>query len=518
MHQYSTRVSQNPAFVWDRPTVPEQWEDEPFINGQTKGNTTEGGLLEALLDIPDHSSRRNYELPIFERIFNQEALQKISDDDYEDPTALAVWIHDRNSTMNKSRSYNGAMPTKRFDKVLKQKVYLPTFFLPLLILARPPSNHTRGACLEFITATNPYDQEDALPAPEGGNLTVGRVWGTLAEEPSHLSRTSRSLCRIRTTHDLSFLSRSNTRSKDEGISDVLHECHTSMFMTGWNVNFWTAVCLNDTYYYDDDTFEHNEDMLRHYHNCGPPDELNPPFDPLSIGNLTADATSPNDPREYFLLILKHRTQKLKEEWANVLLFLEEGIHQYTIKAYQKFDSRDASLIIVPSHPGHPSRTENTNHSIQRIVDDLEGFLDRFNDLKKEVDDFKTQIGLHVAVDGGRAIGLQYWNVTITRKPRYFFSLSLSLRSLMGLILLVLPQHPSAASSLDFSGRRTPDHTKKHSVNITVPVQIKEKISRTNLPTLAEVDSIYATQPSRSAPLQSLSEVTQTALALLHYNL
>ncbi|KAK2021297.1 hypothetical protein LX32DRAFT_263655 [Colletotrichum zoysiae] len=59
-----------------------------------------------------------------------------------------------------------------------------------------------------------------------------------------------------------------------------------------------------------------------------------------------------------------------------------------------------------------SRTSNTLHLISHMIDDLDGLLGDLNDLRTEVENFKSQIALHVAVDAGRAIGLQYWNVTI----------------------------------------------------------------------------------------------------------
>lgn len=127
MQQSTAWPSQTAAFVWNRPAVPKQWEDEPFINGQTKGSTEECRLLDAFLDIPEHSSRRNYELPVFERIFPLQTLDDIGNDKYEDPpNHLAAWVHDRNSETRKTRSYNGSMITKKFDKVLKQKVCFPT--------------------------------------------------------------------------------------------------------------------------------------------------------------------------------------------------------------------------------------------------------------------------------------------------------------------------------------------------------------------------------------------------------
>ncbi|WQF82056.1 hypothetical protein CDEST_07070 [Colletotrichum destructivum] len=103
-----------------------------------------------------------------------------------------------------------------------------------------------------------------------------------------------------------------------------------------------------------------------------------------------------------------------EAWArqtsNLLIKLIAVLSK-TIKTYRRFDAIDASLI-NRADGGLSSRTENTLHLIKLIVDDLDGFLEDFKDLKNLVEEFKSQIGLHVTVDGGRAISLQHWNVTI----------------------------------------------------------------------------------------------------------
>ncbi|WQF82055.1 hypothetical protein CDEST_07069 [Colletotrichum destructivum] len=329
MRTTTNPASHTPTFVWDRSGVPEQWEDESFVNGQTRGSTVDRSLLEDFIYIPDHSSTSNYEFTTFEGIFHSNALENINQGKYEGTNGLTAWIHDRNSDSYQCRSYNGAMSTEGFDRVLRRKrfsepnevdahtrrIYLPNPHPTILgVLALRSSQQQTPMIRKIIYR---HLKADASLSVEFG--LGGRTFAFEASIPFFVvkrskivmrdARTTSSGSQIRKTHDLSFLSKSYTWSKDEGASDALHECHISMFITGWNVNFWTAVCLNDTYYYDDDILGYNEDMLRHYDNRGPPDESTPPLDPLSIGNLTADAISPNDPRDYFLLILKHRTQK-----------------------------------------------------------------------------------------------------------------------------------------------------------------------------------------------------------------
>ncbi|KAK2051806.1 hypothetical protein LY76DRAFT_673520 [Colletotrichum caudatum] len=364
MLQTTTRSDQTSAFVWDRPTVPESWENTSFIDGNTKGSTDDQRLLDAFLDIPDHSSRSNYELSVFNQIFDSHKLEKISDGNYEDTDGLTVWIHDGNRTTGETRPYNGPMVTKMFDEVLKRKrlsdpelsdVHIRRMYLPnpypstLGVLALSSSQqhrviirkmiykHLKGDAslsVEFGLAGRNFTFEAHIPF-----FVLKR--GTVTKMDNRMTSQSNP---IRKTHDLSFLSRSRTRLNNDTTADVLHECHTSVVMTGWNLDFWTAWCLNDTYYYDDDNNGcYNEDMLSYYVKADQSDEdydFSHELDPLSIGNLFADRASPKDPRDYFLLILKFRIQKCKEEWANILHSVDESVSQYSNEQYFGFDFSD----------------------------------------------------------------------------------------------------------------------------------------------------------------------------------
>ncbi|KAK2037336.1 hypothetical protein LZ31DRAFT_481479 [Colletotrichum somersetense] len=355
MLQTTTWANQTFAFVWDRPTPPKDWENTSFIDGNTKGSTNDQRLLDAFLEIPDHSSRSNYELLVFDQIFDSDKLEKISDGNYEDTTGLTVWIHDRNSKTGETRPYNGPIVTKKFDEVLKRKrlsdseltdVHIRRMYLPnpypstLGVLALSSSQQHRVIIRKMIYK---HLKGDASLSVEFG--LAGRTFTFEAHIPFFVLKRSTTAKRdnrmtskrkpIRKTHDLSFLSRSRTRPNNETTSDVLHECHTSVVITGWNRDFWTAWCLNDTYYYDDDDNDYsNEDMLLYYVKTDQDDEndddydMSHKLDPLSIGNIFADRLSPRDPRDYFLLILKFRIQKYKEEWANIFHHVNESITQY----------------------------------------------------------------------------------------------------------------------------------------------------------------------------------------------
>ncbi|KAK1593690.1 uncharacterized protein LY79DRAFT_177190 [Colletotrichum navitas] len=373
MQETTTWADQTSAFVWDRPTVPESWENTSFIDGETKGNTNGQSLLEAFLDIPDHSSRSNYELSVFNQIFESDRLEKISDGDYEDTKGLTVWIHDRNITTGETRPYNGPIVTKKFDEVLKRErlsdpeltdVHIRRMYLPnpypstLGVLALSSSQQHRVMIREMIYK---HLKGDTSLSVEFG--LAGRTFTFESHIPFFVLKTSTAAKMdnrmnskskpLRKTHDLSFLSRSRNRLHNDTTAAALHECHTSMVITGWNLNFWTAWCLNDTYYYDDDGNDCcNEDMLLYYVKPDKNDDDNDDddsghdLDPLSIGNLSANGTSPEDPREYFLLILKFRMQKYKEEWANILHYVNDSVSHSWILISHSYERKQPWEILM----------------------------------------------------------------------------------------------------------------------------------------------------------------------------
>ncbi|KAF4840862.1 hypothetical protein CGCSCA4_v009991 [Colletotrichum siamense] len=264
---------------------------------------------------------------------------------------------------------------------------------------------------------------------------------------------------LRKTTDLSFLSMSKEGDQDSGKvpeeTDYLYECQTSFIVTGWDTSSWTAICLADSYF-EDQTDAEDPYMLPHY--VKDPDV--PDLDPLSIGKLTADRVAASDPREYFLLIMKNRVMRLREIWTNVDFHLGERINQYlsrpslllrrrntnlgttdgdsavvegseewlkrirtllnrlmkmleaSVTTLYRFLDRDFARIDALADEMSSIRMNNSFDKISASVEDLEKISERFKNLKSDVDNFASQLGTHIAVDGVRALKLQYLNVTI----------------------------------------------------------------------------------------------------------
>lgn len=130
----------------------------------------------------------------------------------------------------------------------------------------------------------------------------------------------------RETTDVSFLSTSllgaETSTKSEE-HEFLYEAQTSLVVFGWNRTIWTACALTDTYFYPDAFNPNNEDLLAYYEDV---EEIE--WDAISMAELPIDRVSINDPREYFLMTLKIRGEKCKDEWRNVLYHMKIGVRKY----------------------------------------------------------------------------------------------------------------------------------------------------------------------------------------------
>ncbi|KAH8879800.1 hypothetical protein GQ53DRAFT_774668 [Thozetella sp. PMI_491] len=102
-------------------------------------------------------------------------------------------------------------------------------------------------------------------------------------------------------------------------------------VTGHSKSIYTAYCLVDTYFYEDGE-ERDRESIRHYMTEAEeldgmsPDALS--LDPLTLGKSTVNVQL-QDAREYFLFILNARVECLKEEWINVITFLQDKIDRYT---------------------------------------------------------------------------------------------------------------------------------------------------------------------------------------------
>src|SRR6201999_3345192 len=107
---------------------------------------------------------------------------------------------------------------------------------------------------------------------------------------------------LRQTRDVSFLDWKNAER-----SGYLHEVQTSFVLAGWNDYLWTSYCFDDVY------FEAWKD--REFLFSGRKGILTPGnrTDPIRRGRPIADDAFQN-PREYFLAVLRIRVMHVRNEW------------------------------------------------------------------------------------------------------------------------------------------------------------------------------------------------------------
>lgn len=146
--------------------------------------------------------------------------------------------------------------------------------------------------------------------------------------PRKDSRTTTDGNPIRNTHDLSFLLKAKTEHDHQTVTDYLYECQTSICLTGSNIHKWTAVALVDTFFEEEDG--NNPNTVPHYVKEADPEaaEVSRDMDPLSIGMTTADDLWVKDPREYFPLVIRHRAERIKDEWENASVQLSQRINDH----------------------------------------------------------------------------------------------------------------------------------------------------------------------------------------------
>ncbi|EQB51836.1 hypothetical protein CGLO_08596 [Colletotrichum gloeosporioides Cg-14] len=264
--------------------------------------------------------------------------------------------------------------------------------------------------------------------------------------------------RLRNHIDLTFLSESKSKKILTEGNEYLYEGQSSVCVTGRNTVVWTALCLADTHF--DNPDPNNEYLLSFYDSTEDSDSTSLPMDALSVGSRTAINMSGLDPREYFLLVVKFRVQRIKDEWIKILYELKDRTNAYlydphiplrrrktslgtaadesqdverseawvkqsshlltrlinciaeTIGVWEKFASRDAERLIHGTDDDIAGRIVSTCWDIRELFDEMEKAHTGLKSLKSELENFKTELSMHVAVDGSRAIILQYWNVTV----------------------------------------------------------------------------------------------------------
>lgn len=81
----------------------------------------EDSLLDLFLDVFTKSPKLGYERPVFEGFFGHGLLERIRDDDFEEPSQPIAWLYDVNQN-NEPRAYSGLQTAKQLHHYTTLKV------------------------------------------------------------------------------------------------------------------------------------------------------------------------------------------------------------------------------------------------------------------------------------------------------------------------------------------------------------------------------------------------------------
>ena len=151
---------------------------------------------------------------------------------------------------------------------------------------------------------------------------------------------------VREHIDVSFLDHGLEDTRECGERYLLQKATTSLVITGFNSEHWTAILLTDCYFHT--TNEYNTDTLGYYNTDSEEDGSNQEaqndgdvpedfdteqdmWDPFTIGSTPMEK-SENHATEYFLLSAACRMRQVQEESALLVGFLVEKINLYVSKS------------------------------------------------------------------------------------------------------------------------------------------------------------------------------------------
>lgn len=147
--------------------------------------------------------------------------------------------------------------------------------------------------------------------------------------------------------DISFL-----ESKHSDVHTFLYEAQVSCVIAGSDIWTWIAYCFVDTYF---DSKGRRETVSSYYE----PGSVGPGIsqDPFTRGQTPAEGTF-NDPREYFLTVLRYRLEQILNEWMRVVQVLETSIHEHK------------NLLLSSSRRKYSSKSRDFVTKLQLLSQDL----------------------------------------------------------------------------------------------------------------------------------------------------
>ncbi|KAF6823980.1 hypothetical protein CPLU01_11117 [Colletotrichum plurivorum] len=390
MHPRTSRSMRCQPFKWSRPVTTRDSEtskaDQHLITQHhfsSSGNDDES-LLDLFLDVGTKSPKLGYERPEFERFFGHGLLERIRDDDFEEPSQPTAWLYDVNQN-NEPRAYSGLLTAKQLHHYTTLKAgaeFVLEFHMPCLVW-------------------------------QDGQVLREDMRVTMDGKP------------IRQGESLSFLSASRDGNIPPEATEILYECQTSFCVTGWDISAWTAICLVDSYF-DDESDEDDPRMLPYYPKSDEPDSPEP--DALCLGKCLADRIMLKDPREYFLLGCKFHIERISQEWEKIGFKLQQKMKTYrttlrtadgdsanvegseawfkqtsrlitdlismlqkTVKCLFQFVERDSHRIDNDADEITSAALKSSFSDILIFGYELEKVLDKLEHLRQKVETFQNQL-------------------------------------------------------------------------------------------------------------------------------
>ncbi|KAL7619657.1 hypothetical protein AAE478_010198 [Parahypoxylon ruwenzoriense] len=133
---------------------------------------------------------------------------------------------------------------------------------------------------------------------------------------------------IRQYQDITFLRTMDTKA-DNSPTEYVYKANVSFLVSGFSCGSWSAYLFNDTYFQTEEDTESIEEYLAR-------NSEGPIVDSLAAGKRLRD-TSPDEPREYFLIIYEIHLRRVTKEWQQVGAFVEESIRTFKNNYWTRAD-------------------------------------------------------------------------------------------------------------------------------------------------------------------------------------
>ncbi|KAI1770991.1 hypothetical protein F4818DRAFT_430817 [Hypoxylon cercidicola] len=183
---------------------------------------------------------------------------------------------------------------------------------------------------------------------------------------------------LRQCYDITFL-RTMDSKIDNSLTEYVYEAKLSCLVSGLSRYSWSAYLFNDLYFDSDD-----EESVAEFHAQR---DMQPGLDPLSVDKFLDKA--PCEPREYFLYIFEIRISRIKKEWVQLFVAVDEAIRTYKSEYWARTgrgvsSKKDQSSRSDADRQRTQSREElqewmrRSAEILRKFISPLEGLISEWN--------------------------------------------------------------------------------------------------------------------------------------------